>query len=119
MLYDDIDNNINGCGGKGSIIKPPLAAFFVSDCNLHDLSYGLGGTELDRIKADTGFLRAMLKDCDLLSGIKKQYYVAWAHLYFIAVRMFGWRYFNYTYDNNSTGSKTDYGDITKTIHESI
>ena len=95
MLYD-IDDISNGCGSKGSFIKPPLAAFFKASCDLHDLSYILGGTEEDRIKADCGFLKAMLQDCELIeSSIKRKYYMAWAYLYFLAVRLEGWKHFDY------------------------
>ena len=98
MLYDT-DNIKNGCGSKGSFIKPPLAAFFKASCDLHDLSYILGGTEEDRIKADCGFLKAMLQDCERIeSNIKRKYYITWAYLYFAAVRAFGWKYFDYTED---------------------
>ena len=93
-----IDTNIliNGCGAKASIIRPPHAIFFKSSCDLHDLSYVLGGTEEDRIKADCGFLKAMLQDCERIeNSIKRKYYIAWAYLYFMAVRAFGWQYFDY------------------------
>ncbi len=93
----DTDRITNGCGSKGSFIKPPLAAFFKASCDLHDLSYGIGGSEEDRIKADCGFLKAMLQDCERIeNSIKRKYYMAWAYLYFLAVRLEGWKYFDYT-----------------------
>jgi len=86
------------CGAKGSIIKPPYSAFFKASCALHDESYYIGHTEEDRIKADIGFFRAMLVDCQRLTGLQKQKYVIWAHIYFIAVRAFGWKYFYYAHE---------------------
>lgn len=86
----------NGCGGKSSAIKPPYALFFESSCLKHDYSYWIGGTEEDRITADIGFFKAMLKDCERLTGLQKTKYIIWSHLYFIAVRTFGWKYFYYT-----------------------
>lgn len=86
---------MQGCGGKGSIIKPPYALFFNSSCLKHDYSYWIGCTEEDRITADIGFFKAMLKDCERLTGIQKTKYTIWCHLYFIAVRAFGWKYFYY------------------------
>ena len=85
------------CGAKGSIFKPPHAVFFNASCDLHDLSYYIGGNEADRLKADLGFLRAMLNDCDRIKNniIKKAYYTTWAYLYYFAVRNFGSKYFEY------------------------
>ena len=88
----------NGCGAKASIVKPPYAVFFKASYDLHDLSYHIGCTEEDRITADIGFFKAMLKDCERLTGLQKTKYVVWAHLYFVAVRAFGWRYFYYGHE---------------------
>ena len=85
----------NGCGAKGSFLKPPYAAFFHASCDLHDESYYIGCTEEDRINADIGFFKAMLKDCERLTGLQRTKYVIWSHLYFLAVRAFGWKYFYY------------------------
>ena len=103
MLYDRQHTRGEGeCGGKGSIILPPYAMFFKSSCALHDESYGIGGNEEDRIKADVGFLRAMLQDCERINNsITKKYYIFWAHLYFVAVRLYGAKYFKYA-DNCQT-----------------
>lgn len=103
MKYEDLTPYqraviLNGCGGKGSIIRPPYGLFFESSCNKHDFSYWVGGTEEDRINADIGFLRAMLKDCEWFTGATKIKYVIWAHIYFMAVRAFGSKYFFYTDD---------------------
>lgn len=101
MKYEDLTPYqraviLNGCGGKGSIIRPPYGLFFESSCNKHDFSYWVGGTEEDRIKADIGFFRAMLEDCQRFTGTTKTKYIVWAHVYFMAVRAFGSKYFNYT-----------------------
>lgn len=90
------DNETNGCGAKGSFIKPPLAIFFVSSCNKHDLSYNEGGTEYKRFHSDIGFLRAMLSDCFYIkNNFKRSYYIFWAFFYYLAVRKFGHKHFNY------------------------
>ena len=86
----------NGCGSKGSIIKPPFAIFFKSSCDIHDVSYLQGGTEEDRVEADIGFFRYLLNDCNRISNRTKRYkYLIWCYLYFIAVRTFGHKYFSY------------------------
>ena len=87
--------NINGCGHKGSIVRPPHSLFFKASCDIHDISYTMGGSEIDRIRADTGFLRAMIQDCERVEGIKKSYLLTWAYLYYFAVRLFGSRFFVY------------------------
>ncbi|MBF0205198.1 MAG: hypothetical protein HQK67_13075 [Desulfamplus sp.] len=110
LKYEDLsDKQIwlvsNGCGGKGGVVKPPHKLFFESSCAMHDVSYSQGGCEEDRIEADVGFFRAMLKDCEKVSGVlSKRRYVIWAHLYFMGVRTFGWRYFNYRHEKLSLAS---------------
>ena len=87
---------LNGCGGKGGWIKPPKRIFFEASCNRHDCGYSQGGCEEDRINCDIVFLKAMLRDCARLpDGARKKKYIVWSHLYFIAVRAYGWKYFNY------------------------
>ena len=68
------------CGAKGSIIVPPYAVFFKASCDLHDESYYIGGTEDDRITADIGFFKAMLKDCERLTGLQKTKYIIFVFL---------------------------------------
>lgn len=86
----------NGCGGKGSKIKPPYRAFFEASCNKHDMGYNKGSNDADRFECDAKFLVMMLKDTYRLKGwFKRVYYQIWAFIYFIAVRLFGKKYFKY------------------------
>ena len=54
-------NFANGCGKKGSFLKPPDWIFKAS-CNHHDFNYWLGGKEADRLKADYQFYEGMQND---------------------------------------------------------
>jgi len=87
---------IQGCGGKGSVIKPPHRIFFKTSCDKHDYSYFLGHTEADRLKADQGLYRAMISDCKKLSWFKYIRYRPWCWFYYVAVRQFGKKYFYYS-----------------------
>ncbi len=67
MRFEDLSQKqmeeiCSGCGSKGSLIKPPYAAFFETNCNKHDYSYYVGCIEEDRKKADVGLRKAMAKD---------------------------------------------------------
>jgi len=86
----------NGCGGKGSWVKPPYKSFFEASCNKHDIGYGIGGDEAKRFECDGKFFIFMIKDTFKINGwFKKCYYQSWAIVYFISVRIFGKKYFNY------------------------
>ena len=86
----------NGCGGKGSSIKPPYRNFFEASCNKHDIGYNIGGDESRRFECDAKFLVLMIKDTfRIKSKLKRLYYQAWSFVYFLAVRIFGKKYFNY------------------------
>ena len=83
----------NGCGGKGAKIKVPNFIFEAS-CNKHDKGYGIGGDEARRFECDGKFFIMMLKDTMRLTGwFRRVYYQVWAFVYFIAVRIFGKKYF--------------------------
>lgn len=85
----------NGCGGKGSWIKVPNFIFEAS-CNTHDVGYGIGGNEARRFECDGKFFIIMIKDTfKVKNWFKRVYYQVWAFVYFIAVRIFGKKYFNY------------------------
>ena len=90
---DFIANGSNGCGPKGGKIHPPCSAFFKASCDAHDFAYQEGGTEEDRLKADAAFFGAMVTDGARLAWWKRGYFIAWAWLYFRAVRWFGGRHF--------------------------
>lgn len=84
----------NGCGRKGRHIPVPEFKFTAS-CHHHDFKYWQGGTEADRIKADYEFFEAMLHDAKYKEDdtkrkwVVRQYYKAWAHVYYNAVRLCG------------------------------
>ena len=40
-----------------------IIGFKKANADKHDIAYEIGGTEKDRIRADTGFLRYLLIDC--------------------------------------------------------
>jgi hypothetical protein len=88
--------DVNGCGGKGSWIKPPYAAFFEASCNKHDRGYSKGGDEAVRFECDGKFFIMMIKDTFKIKGcVKRLYFQVWGFSYFIAVRIGGKKYFNY------------------------
>jgi len=86
---------INGCGAKGAWINVPDFMFEAS-CNKHDIGYGIGGDEAKRFECDGKFLIMMLKDTMSLTGwFRRVYFQSWAFVYFIAVRIFGKKFYNY------------------------
>lgn len=85
----------NGCGGKGSWVKPPHGAFFKASCNHHDYGYWKGCTEEDRKICDKKFYHAMREDCKTLPWYQKIRYRPWCWAYYNSVRMFGKKYFYY------------------------
>ena len=101
----------NGCGSKSGWIKPP-SFIFKASCNHHDFKYYIGGTEEGREKADREFYNAMLKDIKSASWYLKPYYHVWAFSYYLAVREFGAKHFEYR-DNPRTMK-----DLVQEIRES-
>ena len=86
---------VNGCGGKGSGIPVPNFIFKAS-CNKHDFYYWRGKTEEDRKTADLAFLSFMLDDANEFSFFKRRRYRSWAYVYYLSVRIFGKKFFNYS-----------------------
>lgn len=84
----------NGCGGKGDKLDPPELRFGEA-CDEHDLAYGFGGTERDRRIADRDFLRNMQAKAACAPLAYRPFYHGAAVGYWAAVRLFGWRKFNY------------------------
>ena len=84
----------NGCGGKGSWIRPPAFRFEAS-CNHHDFGYWLGGDEDDRRTCDARFFGAMVSDAALLPWWRRPAHVVLAYVYFLAVRRCGAGFFAY------------------------
>lgn len=92
-----MSSKTNGCGASKSWFRPPYGIFFKASCNKHDIYYGLGGNEIDRLRADIFFLMYMIVDTWAINcRFKRFYYQFWAFLYFIGVRYRGWKHFNYT-----------------------
>jgi len=85
----------NGCGGKGSWVKPPHRIFFKASCNHHDYGYYKGCTEKDRLAADQKLYKRMQEDCIGLPMFKKIQYKPWCWLYYRAIRMMGGSFFYY------------------------
>jgi hypothetical protein len=84
------------CGPKGWIIKPPFHAFFEASCKKHDEGYLKGGDEARRIECDIKFYAMMMKDIYRHQKAHQRAILStWALIYFIAVRLFGAKFFNY------------------------
>jgi len=96
-----IEQLSNGCGSKNKTfgwIKPPYKIFFDCSCDYHDVNYWIGVTKKDRKKADKGFFKYMRKDCKSAFkwyNPKRYYYLLWARIYYIGVRIGGYKSFNY------------------------
>lgn len=86
---------MNWCWWEGSWFKPPYAIFFETSCNIHDKNYEIWGTEKDRKKADKWLLKYMMKDVSYLEAYRRPYYYMWCYIYYIGVRIWGRKYFNY------------------------
>lgn len=117
IKYSDLtsaqrDQICNGCGKKGGIIPVP-EFIFTACCNQHDFKYWRGHgpslksrafwrrplyhmlqKRLARKKADIQFFMAMSRDAESLAGHQNKYFDL-AHIYFEAVRKFGWCAFNW------------------------
>ena len=88
----------NGCGGKGGVVKPPYAAMFKASCNHHDYGYFKGCTWWDRLICDLKLTWLLLKDSfsfDWRKPHKVVYFAAWSLIYFVGVRLGGWKFFYY------------------------
>lgn len=74
------------------------ATFFEASCMIHDFTYWQWGTWTDRLKDDWGFFVRILKDIFILNKnpIRIAFYIVIDILFFVAVRCFGWMYFNFT-----------------------
>lgn len=90
LLTDEQKKEIcNGCGGKGSWLKPPLRAFFDTDCDHHDYGYWCGNTEKIRKACDVRLMLGMSKDCTELPWYKFIFYYPWCVGYYWMVRRCG------------------------------
>lgn len=70
--------------------------FREANADIHDLNYNIGGNEEDRIKADNGFFIRLIRDS--LKSNWKLYYIGLSIIFYLTVRQFGGKYFNY-YNN--------------------
>lgn len=93
-------SNKSHCGcstGILSHIRPPYAEKYDTACEVHDAAYDAGGTKEDRLAADKWLFRQMCKlnltNCTSVAAIC--WYNGIALLYYVSVRMFGWKYFNF------------------------
>lgn len=68
--------------------------FREANADWHDLNYNKGWTEEDRIKADNGFFIRLIQD-SLKTWWLKGYYIGLSIIFYLAVRQFGNKYFNY------------------------
>jgi len=91
---------VNGCGAKGGRINPPEFSFGPACC-FHDLLYIAGGNKWDRLTADALFLDLMLDSAKHARHTGRSPKLLapfdWlaAHVYFVAVRLFGARHFRF------------------------
>lgn len=83
------------CGPQAFWLKPPRVTFFEASCYLHDKGYEEGGNELRRLICDTFFYIHMLNDINKYCLKNKYFYISWATLYYILVRLWGWVIFKY------------------------
>lgn len=86
---------MNWCWPKWGWIIPPYAIFFKTSCDKHDDYYEKWGDSFDRWIADIYLLKFMWGDCNLKPMYIRPYYYAWCWIYYIAVRVWGYKYFNY------------------------
>ena len=96
-------SGINGCGACGGFwkwFKPPHYKFFINPCTQHDVSYNAGGKSIDRHIADIN-LRYNMRDLVNLhfenrKPISRYWYLFLCNCYYIGVRIFGKKSFNFT-----------------------
>lgn len=90
-------NVVQYCWPQACWLKPPRVIFFEASCKLHDDWYDEGWNELRRLVCDLFFLTHMINDINKYQNrwYKKLFYIGWAALYFILVRLGGWVFFKY------------------------
>lgn len=90
-----------GCGikmGWLGVARPPHHKFFKPECILHDEMYNLGGSEEDRMKADSRLFGSMVYHS--ITYFKNKagslwWFVTLAYAYYVLIRLFGKMHFNY------------------------
>lgn len=78
---------VNGCGVFG--VRPPFFDKFQTCCELHDAMYNEGGDGMARFRADKRLI------VDMVNRSTGTWLMLWCFVYYVAVRMFGWLFFNY------------------------
>ena len=100
LEYDEMADEvkeqfISECGPARSFIKTRCNLFKAS-CRIHDWNYTAGGSEKDRKRADFGFFKRCAQNATNLNNPWRiWYYMLIATLWYLAIRLFGWHYFNY------------------------
>lgn len=97
LLTSAMINGVNGCGGKGGWFRPIKWFSCTPWCNRHDVAYFNGGGEDDRHLADWQLRSDLMHLADQLGTgrLKRIYYRTQAIVYYVGVRLAGWKYFNY------------------------
>lgn len=93
---------LNGCGGKGGWFNPPNF-FWLADCDHHDYKFLVGGCLKEYFIANWQFFVAMIYDVNNkaiktvwpFSQVIFAIFFLIAFNYFIAVNLFGWKFFNW------------------------
>lgn len=89
-----------GCGCQSGLlrfVKPPYAKKFYVPCCIHDDDYERGGGKTERLMSDRDlFLRMMrIVNDNEISPWRVTWFTLVALLYYVSVRVFGWRFFNF------------------------
>ena len=89
-----------GCGCQSGIlrfVKPPYAKKFYVPCCMHDDDYERGGGKAERLMSDRDlFLRMMrIVNKNEISPWRVTWFTLVPLLYYVSVRVFGWRFFNF------------------------
>ena len=92
----------NGIGASGRwynrFIPKQVWGLNIELCSLpHDFDYDLGGTELDKQRADKRFLKNILIwiDINTENEVLRELRRASAYKFYVFVRLFGHKFFNY------------------------
>lgn len=91
----------NGCGCEKGVLryfKPPYAKLFYTPCCMHDDDYDRGGDKYSRLYADKMLYWRMMKIVQIqdITPTRATWMAFIAFAYYLAVRLMGWRYFNFT-----------------------
>lgn len=90
----------NGCGCQSGLlrfVKPPYAKKFYVPCCMHDDDYEHGGGKAERLMSDRDLFLRMMRIVyeNEISPWRVTWFTLVALLYYVSVRVFGWRFFNF------------------------